>query len=113
MTIEEKSVRGHSSQVGSALGNLEDPVAIPTVEMMVVRLARQFIPVWFAGKADEHQPLLADHHLEIAVDGCYPQAGGEVLRRLEDLLGTQRSIGIGEHPLDSISLLGFSGHIAS
>ena len=86
--------------------HLEDLAAGGAVKMVVMFLARDFIPVGLAGNGDRGQPLLFHQAADVAVDGREADAGYILPGVVQDLLGRKGTVGIQKRGADRVLLPG-------
>lgn len=110
MSMKNKTGGRHPRQIGGALGNVEDSIAIPAVKMMMVRLSGDLVASRFPGKADLDQPGLIDERPQVTVDGGDAQTGDDRSRGLVNLHRAQRPAGVVENAAEGRTLFGSSCH---
>lgn len=80
------------------------------MKVVVVAVARTFIPRGLAGHVHALQLAVVLQLFEVAVDGGDAEAGNVLLRRTQDLGGRQRPAGQIDGGADGITLAGIAFH---
>ena len=93
---------------GNAAAQIEDPAASVAVKMVVVGLAGPFIDRARAGNLDRNKPAFGQQSFDIPVNRCQPHALNIDLRRIENLVGRERTAGSIEGLANGRSLSGVS-----
>jgi len=89
-----------------AAGNLEEPVARPAMEVVVMILARLLVHGPERRMADAQESPFRDEEIEIAVDGHPVQRSDGATRKTEDLLHADRPVPQAENVTDRPALDG-------
>lgn len=99
--------------VHGAAFQVEDLVAGCTVKVVVVFQVRGFVPGCFTGDLDRADLPFLHEAVQCPVDGGHPDAGDLTLSPLVNVLGAERSPGLGDDILDSATLPGGPLHFGS
>ncbi len=91
-----------------AAEDLKHLAAISAMEMVVMLLARNFVPSSFTGQFHRHQPRFVHQRADGSVDRGDAQALNLVLRHFANLFGRKRTLCFQEHVANGSTLLGVS-----
>lgn len=78
-------------QISGTAGEFKQSIADAAQEVMVVRLARRFIPGGFAGQFNGREQVVFPQRVDGAIDRGKTQRGNKVARVRKDFLGAERA----------------------
>jgi len=113
MLLDDKTLGGRGLLVEGAAGEFKNPVAVMTMEMMMVPLAGPLVQGAHDRMTDRFEPALLDQQLEVAVDRGLIERFHPGPALLEDFLDPQGPIRNAEDLFYCCSLRCFSLHMLS
>ncbi len=99
-------------EVAGAVVDLEHPITVATVEVVVVTLVSHLVPCGGAGQFDHVKPLGGHQSLEIAVDRRQAETGEFLAAGRQNLRGAQRSASLLEDGANGAPLARLALHEA-
>ncbi len=113
MGAEGKAIGDHLGEIARALIDVKCLAACVAAEMVVVPLAREFVPGGLAGQFYGHDFPEFLQRTDRAVNSCHAELWDNLPRALEDFLWHQRVALLMEEGPDGFALFGLAFHRTS
>ncbi len=104
MPFHEETIRRQGRETSRTGIHLEETIAFPTVEVVVMPLAGHFVSIGSPRQFHPVQPAMPFQGSDIPVDRSHARPGHMLLGNLEDLPRGEWSIGLREGLLDRLAL---------
>jgi hypothetical protein len=110
MVLDRESRRRESRKIAGACVDVEDPLALATLEMMMVVAPGELEARVLRRQHHRLQLALVDERLEVAVDRCDAEAWHFLPGSFEYLMRQQGAVGLRERVADGLALTGIALH---